>query len=140
VRERTRTAVFTGLAFGCAAFGLASAMGPVVAQDGARAARVEGQEEKHWQAVAPGRVESISGEIKVGASIVAPITDALVKAGDKVLLCTDGVTNLMDAEEIAEVLAESSSSKAACDRLIELVLDYGALDNITAIVASYSAA
>jgi HlyD family secretion protein len=117
VRERTRTAVFTGLAFGCAAFGLASAMGPVVAQDGARAARVEGQEEKHWQAVAPGRVESISGEIKVGASIVAPITDALVKAGDKVLP-GEPLVRLSDNEaqaRIANAQAQVAMGKRARD-------------------------
>jgi protein phosphatase len=62
-----------------------------------------------------------------------------VKAGDRVLLCTDGLTNLMDPEEIAEILTQATTSKQACDRLVELALDYGGLDNITAIVASYTA-
>jgi HlyD family secretion protein len=75
---------------------------PVVAQEGARAARVEGSEEKRWQAVAPGRVESISGEIKVGASMIAPIAEVLVAAGDKVL-AGELLVRLNDKEAQARV-------------------------------------
>jgi HlyD family secretion protein len=47
------------------------------AQDGSR-------DEKRWQAVAPGRVEPVSGEIKIGAPVVGRISDVLVKPNDKV--------------------------------------------------------
>jgi serine/threonine protein phosphatase PrpC len=46
----------------------------------------------------------------------------------------------VDPEEMAEVLSAAGSSQQACDRLLELALDYGGSDNITAIVASYSVA
>jgi serine/threonine protein phosphatase PrpC len=61
-------------------------------------------------------------------------------AGDRLLLCSDGLTNHVDPEEIGEVLSAAGSSQQACDRLLELALDYGGSDNITAIVAGYSAA
>jgi protein phosphatase len=61
-------------------------------------------------------------------------------AGDRLLLCSDGLTNHVDPEEMAEVLSAAGSSQQACDRLLELALDYGGSDNITAIVASYSVA
>jgi HlyD family secretion protein len=55
------------------------------AEEAARAVpRVEAPEEKKWQAVAPGRVEPISGEIKIAAPTPGLIADVLVKAGDKV--------------------------------------------------------
>jgi HlyD family secretion protein len=82
--------------------GVACAAQPLVAQEGARAARVEGPEEKRWQAVAPGRVESISGEIKVGASMIAPIAEVLVTAGDKVL-AGEVLVRLNDKEAQARV-------------------------------------
>jgi len=61
-------------------------------------------------------------------------------ADDRLLLCSDGLTNHVDPEEMAEVLSAAGSSQQACDRLLELALDYGGSDNITAIVASYSVA
>ena len=61
-----------------------------------------------------------------------------VAAGDRLLLCSDGLTKHVDSEEIAEVLSGAESSQRACDRLLELALDYGASDNVTAIVAGYS--
>jgi HlyD family secretion protein len=101
VRQGSRKAVLLGLAFGGIALGVACSVQPLVAQEGARAARVDG-EEKRWQAVAPGRVESISGEIKVGASIIAPIAEVLVTAGDKVRV-GEPLVRLNDKEAQARV-------------------------------------
>jgi HlyD family secretion protein len=53
---------------------------PLLAQDKTGA----GNDPKRWQAVAPGRIEPWSGEIKVAPSVVAPIAEVLVKPTDKV--------------------------------------------------------
>lgn len=52
------------------------------AQDNPRTAA--GDDLKRWQAVAPGRVEPWSGEIKIAAPVVGHIGDVLIKPNDKV--------------------------------------------------------
>ena len=54
----------------------------VLLQDGSRATAPNDKEP--WQAVAPGRVEPRSGEIKMSAPVVGRIGDVLVKPNDKV--------------------------------------------------------
>jgi HlyD family secretion protein len=49
-----------------------------------RAAAAETPDNKLWQAVAPGRVEPASGEIKIAAPITGRIGEVLVKVNDKV--------------------------------------------------------
>jgi len=49
-----------------------------------RGEAAETPDNKLWQAVAPGRVEPWSGEIKIAAPIVGRIGDVLVKVNDKV--------------------------------------------------------
>jgi len=56
---------------------------------------------------------------------------------DQVLLCTDGLTEMVNAETIASVLSEASSAKAACDSLINLALNAGGKDNVTVVLARY---
>jgi len=56
--------------------------------------------------------------------------------GDRLLLCSDGLTDLVDDDAIREVLIDSSDSAAACRRLVDLALANGGRDNITAVVAS----
>ena len=56
---------------------------------------------------------------------------------DQLLLCTDGLTAMVSAEAIASVLSEASSSKAACDSLIDLALSAGGIDNVTVALARY---
>ena len=56
---------------------------------------------------------------------------------DQVLLCTDGLTEMVSAETIASVLTEANSSKAACDSLIDLALSAGGVDNVTVVLARY---
>lgn len=57
--------------------------------------------------------------------------------GDVFLLCTDGLTNMVDDEEIAEVLASDRPNKAKCEELIDRAKQNGGFDNITATVFQY---
>ena len=66
------------------------------------------------------------------------VHDHVLESGDQVLLCTDGLTDMVDDKLIESVLNEASSAKTACQSLIDLALSNGGRDNITAIVARYS--
>lgn len=58
--------------------------------------------------------------------------------GDQLLVCTDGLTDMVDDGLIESVLSESKSAELACRNLVNLALANGGLDNITVIVARYS--
>jgi serine/threonine protein phosphatase PrpC len=60
-----------------------------------------------------------------------------VQDGDILLLCSDGLTEPLEDERIAEVLARHQDPEFACRRLIDLSLEAGAPDNVTAVVARY---
>jgi protein phosphatase len=54
---------------------------------------------------------------------------------DLLLLCTDGLTKMLDDSQIAQVLRESESEpEARCRRLIEAANAGGGLDNTTVVV------
>lgn len=56
-----------------------------------------------------------------------------MKKGDKLLLCTDGLTNMVREHEIQAVLAETDEPEEAVNLLIKKANDYGGEDNVTAI-------
>jgi protein phosphatase len=58
--------------------------------------------------------------------------------GDRVLLCSDGLTDLVDDEEIAATLAAMKTSQDACAELVRQALGGGGRDNITVIVGGYT--
>jgi PPM family protein phosphatase len=64
----------------------------------------------------------------------------VVFPGDRLVLCTDGLTNHVGNDEIADVLETTRTSQEACDRLVDLALEGGGLDNVTVIVARFEAA
>lgn len=53
--------------------------------------------------------------------------------GDRIILCTDGLSNLVSGEEMGEVVGRDSPSIAA-RRLVELADERGGPDNITVVV------
>ncbi|MBW3618961.1 MAG: protein phosphatase 2C domain-containing protein [Actinobacteria bacterium] len=57
-----------------------------------------------------------------------------LNAGDKILLCTDGLTDMLDDREIRDILAKDADAQTLCDELIASALDHGGVDNITCIV------
>ena len=56
-------------------------------------------------------------------------------AGDRLLLCSDGLSDLVPAETIAQRLRDATNPAEAVDQLITAALDAGGRDNITVIVA-----
>jgi protein phosphatase len=58
--------------------------------------------------------------------------------GDRLLLCTDGLTDMLEDDGISRVLATLGPSEEACRRLVDLALDNGGKDNVTVVLARYS--
>lgn len=58
--------------------------------------------------------------------------------GDRLLLCSDGLTNMAGEAEIGAVLATRPASQDACQALVDLALARGGRDNVTVIVAAFA--
>ncbi|HWE66156.1 MAG TPA: Stp1/IreP family PP2C-type Ser/Thr phosphatase [Acidimicrobiales bacterium] len=57
-----------------------------------------------------------------------------LRAGDRVVLCSDGLSNEVGLDELGEVLATVPDPDEAAQKLVELANDHGGNDNITAVV------
>jgi PPM family protein phosphatase len=56
---------------------------------------------------------------------------------DQLLICTDGLTDMVKTAEIVAVLGSKTSANEKCDTLVKLALKNGGKDNVTVVVASY---
>jgi PPM family protein phosphatase len=54
--------------------------------------------------------------------------------GDQLLLCSDGLTEAVDDDQIAELLSAAPDGNAACRSLIDAANDAGGPDNITVVL------
>ena len=54
---------------------------------------------------------------------------------DQLLLCTDGLTDMVGDGDIAACLDDAATAQAACDGLVSLALDAGGRDNVTVVLA-----
>ena len=69
--------------------------------------------------------------------VFAEIHKLALLDGDTLLYCTDGLTQPVNDEAIAEVLEHHPDPDDACARLVDLALSRGGPDNVTAVVARY---
>jgi len=60
-----------------------------------------------------------------------------LSAGDRLLLCTNGLTDVVSHDPIADTLALSRPPHDDCQRLIELARSAGSPDDVTVMVADY---
>ena len=56
------------------------------------------------------------------------------RVGDRLLLCSDGVTDYLADEQVAECLRVDEATEAV-NRLVAAALDRGSRDNVTAVIA-----
>jgi protein phosphatase len=57
--------------------------------------------------------------------------------GDRLLLCTDGLTDMANDTEIEACLARHDSSEEAAQALLDLALERGGKDNVTIVIGRY---
>ena len=60
--------------------------------------------------------------------------DVHIGPTEKLLLCTDGLTNMLKDDEIHRIIVESSSLEEAGRRLIEAANQNGGRDNIAVVL------
>jgi protein phosphatase len=60
-----------------------------------------------------------------------------LETGDEVLLCSDGLTDMVPDGQIAAILEAEGEPRLACERLVAEANEQGGRDNITAIVARF---
>lgn len=67
--------------------------------------------------------------------VVPDIHQLQLRSGEGLLLCTDGLSNVLTNEEIGRMVNDHAEPQQACDAMIELVLERGAPDNVTVVLA-----
>lgn len=72
----------------------------------------------------------------LGASdVIAPeITRIEPQPDDRLLLCSDGLTDMLTDEQIRDLLGMTNSLEEACSRLVQAALDHGGKDNVSVVV------
>jgi serine/threonine protein phosphatase PrpC len=54
--------------------------------------------------------------------------------GDRLLLCSDGLSGMVPEDQIRQILREQEDPQAACDALVEMANAAGGQDNITVVI------
>lgn len=77
----------------------------------------------------------ITRAVGVEERVAIDFFDLSVKQGDKILLCTDGLSNMLTDEQICQIVEGESSLQSAGKKLVEAANQNGGRDNITVLLA-----
>jgi len=104
------------------------------------AQKLADQGEIPQEAVAKHRLRHILTNVLGGHSgpVMTELEQFQLVDGDRLLLCSDGLTEMVKDDDIAAVLRDIESPQEACDKLLNLALNAGGKDNITLTIARYA--
>ncbi len=71
------------------------------------------------------------------ASVEVDILSPAIEQGDRLLLCTDGLSNLVKPEEIIQAVNSTNIPRDALEMLRQQALERGGFDNITALLIEF---
>lgn len=60
-----------------------------------------------------------------------------VRPGDKFLLCSDGLTGMVDEDTIRQVLAGNDAPTVLAEQLVTLAVERGGIDNVTVVIVEH---
>jgi protein phosphatase len=78
-----------------------------------------------------GAISTKLGEVR------AELSSSTLADGDQLLLCTDGLTDMVPDAAVAEVLGRGDPAADACNALLDRALARGGKDNVTVVLARY---
>jgi protein phosphatase len=68
------------------------------------------------------------------SKIEIEVTSLTLSIGDSLLLCSDGLSGMVEDERICKLVLDASSPQAACEALIEAANAAGGQDNISVVI------
>ena len=71
-------------------------------------------------------------------SVDVDVTRLPLVDGDRVVLCSDGLTEVVDNDTIAGVLGRGEAPEVVCKTLVDLALEGGGPDNVTVVSARFT--
>ena len=80
----------------------------------------------------------VTRAIGVDRNIQVDERDLEVAPGDRLLLCTDGLTGMISEGQIREILLETPDPQEAVDELVKSANRAGGIDNITAVILDFA--
>jgi protein phosphatase len=83
-------------------------------------------------------ITNVVGGNEAGIFVEAHALD--VRAGDRLLLCSDGLTEMVSDEGIADILGAEPDPETACMKLVARANDAGGRDNITVVIVRFDPA
>ena len=72
--------------------------------------------------------------VGINETVEADVYEMQPLSGDLILLCSDGLTDMIDDEEIHEAVLQGGDLEEICNRLIDMANERGGLDNVTAVL------
>jgi protein phosphatase len=79
----------------------------------------------------------ITRAVGVNTPVKIDFFDMKLEEGDRILLCSDGLTNMVEDGEILRIVRKSGSPKEAAVRLVDEANKNGGRDNISVVLAEY---
>jgi len=67
------------------------------------------------------------------------VSERVLLGGETLLLCSDGVHGSVEPADLERILRETSGEADAAQQIVDLALDRGSRDNVTALVIRYEA-
>ena len=80
----------------------------------------------------------VTRTLGISENVSLDFDELILGSGDKVMLCSDGLTNMVDDDVIEKVLQEDESLDDQCQELIAKANENGGNDNITVLLADFS--
>ena len=78
----------------------------------------------------------ITRAVGTGAQVLADVFRVPAKKGDCILLCSDGLSNLLADQELLFEVAHGANKADCCQRLLEIAKERGAPDNVTSVLVA----
>lgn len=79
----------------------------------------------------------ITRAVGVRTPVKIDFFDVKLEKGDKVLLCSDGLTNMVEDEDILRIVKKSGSLEEAAQHLVNEANKNGGKDNISVVLAEF---
>ncbi len=81
----------------------------------------------------------VTRALGIGPEIEVDVFSLTVEPGDRVLLCSDGLSNEVSDDEVAVVLGEVVDPREAAQQLVDRAVRHGGRDNVTVVILALDA-